>query len=69
VRGETFAFLKLGFIGLGTAFAEQRGDFRLMLAKPCKQFRRRRGGYRQPYLAIGQGKFDASGAGASSTRA
>jgi hypothetical protein len=52
VRGETFAFLKLGFIGLGTAFAEQRGDFRLMLAKPCKQFWRRRGGCRQPYLAI-----------------
>jgi hypothetical protein len=30
-----------------------------MLAKPCKQFRRR-GGCRQPYLA--NGKFDASGA-------
>jgi hypothetical protein len=33
-----------------------------MLAKPCKQFRRRRGGCRQPYLAIGLGKFDATGA-------
>jgi len=31
------------------------------LAKPCKQFRRR-GGCRQRYLAIGQGKSDASGA-------